>query len=152
MSQIPTTFQAFDANGAKQTFNADENTVSGSLTPHHVVENNGQSVAFANPLAVGPSAVTAKAGAAHTVVTGGSPVVAVTAGTIIGGGVIRNPAGASEVLLVDLVNPAQTSAPGTNGTTIDVPIGGSFDIPPGLTNQVSVNAASSAHAFVCVIW
>jgi hypothetical protein len=152
MAQIPTTFQAFDANGVKQTFDADENSVSGALTPHHVVEVNGQSAAFANPLAVGPSAVTAKGGAAHAVVTGGTPVVAVTAGTVVGGGMIRNPVGASEVLLVDLVNPAQSSAPGTNGTTFEVPIGDGFDIPPGLTNQVSVNAASSAHAFVCVIW
>jgi hypothetical protein len=152
MSQISTTFQAYDANGVKQSFNTDQNTLTDSLTPHHVVEVEGNPASFANPLAVGASAVTPKAGAAHAVVTGGTPVVAVTAGTIIAGGLIRNPASASEVLLVDLVNAAQSSAPGTNGTTIDIPIGGDFPIPAGCTTQISVNAASSAHAFVCVIW
>jgi len=152
MPQVPTTFQAFDANGVKQSFDADLNSTSGALTPHHVVEVAGLAASVSNPLPVGPSSVTAKAGAAHAVVTGGTPVIAVTAGTVIGGGLIHNPSTASEVLLIDIVNAAQTTAPGTNGTTFDLPIGGTFDIPPGLTNQISVNAASSAHAFVCLIW
>ena len=65
-----------------------------------------------------------------------------------GGAVIKNPTAATEALFVDIVNVAQTAEPGTNGTTVSLAAGQSFVVPPNFTGTVSVNAVTSAHAFV----
>lgn len=85
-------------------------------------------------------------GDAFTVTTGGTAVNAIIAAN---GGIITNPANASESLWVDPINAAGTAAPGTNGTTFEVPPGQSFSCFPGNT---SVNAVSSNHTFTCIKW
>jgi hypothetical protein len=99
---------------------------------------------------VAPAAQTTPiAGAVRAIVTGGTAVNAFSAGAIVTEGLISNPIAATESLFVDLVNAAGTTAPGTNGTTFEVPAGASFRCPPS-TLAVSVNAATSGHAFTAV--
>ena len=69
----------------------------------------------------------------------------------IAGGMIVNPASATdqgiaapEVLFVDLVGPAATME---TVTTFPVQPGGSFTVPAGFTETVSVNAETSGHRF-----
>lgn len=65
-----------------------------------------------------------------------------------GGAVIKNPTAATEALYIDIVNVAQTAEPGTLGTTVSLSAGQSFVVPPHFTGTVSVNAATTGHAFV----
>lgn len=95
---------------------------------------------------------TAAAGASFSIVTGGTAQTAFTAASIVNGGIITNPWGATESLFVDPVNAAQVTAPGTNGTTTELKAGQSFTLPGGLTNAVSVNANTAAHAFTSWKW
>lgn len=85
--------------------------------------------------------------AAFSVVTGGTPVTPFPANSINTGAVIKNPSSAIETLYIDLVHPAQTSDPGSNGTTMGIAPGATFIIPGPLTTGVSVNAATSGHSF-----
>jgi hypothetical protein len=88
---------------------------------------------------------------AFVVAVGGTPVAAfattATSQVPTEGAIITNPFSATESLFVDIVNAAQTSAPGTNGTTVELKAGGSFVVPPNFSGVVSVNAVTSAHAF-----
>lgn len=67
------------------------------------------------------------------------------------GAIVTNPFSAAdqgipfaEALYVDLVNPA---ALGETGTTIPLQPGQSYSIPPGITTNVWVNAATTGHRF-----
>lgn len=110
------------------------------------------SVWLVSNLAPPPFAVTAKNPAASSVVTGGTAVTVFAAGAITGGGFIANPLNATESLWLDLVNVPGTTAPGASGTTVEIPIGGSFTIPAGLSNAVRINAVTAGHAFTAVSW
>jgi hypothetical protein len=94
--------------------------------------------------------MTAAAGDAHTITTGGTAVTVFAAGEIPNGAIVWNPIGASETLYIDLVHPAQTASPGTNGTTFEIAPGTKFTIPGSMTGSVSLNAATSAHAFAAM--
>lgn len=138
MSLIPATYQVYDANGAKQTFTAVQDSVTQQITP--------KSVSL-------PQQLQPAAGAAHTVSTGGTAVNAIVATQAgINGGLIINPHGAGESLFVDFVNVAGVAAPGVNGTTIELQAGERLDLPAGLVNAVSCNAVTSAHAFTALVW
>ena len=86
--------------------------------------------------------------AAFAIATGSDAVdVWPTGGTPSDGAIIVNPFGASESLFVDIVNAAQTTAPGTNGTTVELLAGGTFTVPPGFSGTVSANAVTTGHTF-----
>lgn len=84
------------------------------------------------------------------ITTGGTAQNVWAAGSVPSdGAVIRNPKNASESLYVDIVHPAQVSqSGGTNGTSVELAAGESFTVPPGFAGAVSVNAATTNHAFV----
>lgn len=84
-----------------------------------------------------------------TVVTGGTAVRAITGP--YSGYFISNPIAATEPLYVDPVGSANTAG---TGTTSGIAAGSPFSFntsTPGSGN-VSVNAATSGHAFACVRW
>lgn len=95
------------------------------------------------------------AGATSVVTTGGKAVTAIFGG--VAGGLIQNPAtpgdqgglAAVEILYVDISGAAAV----TNETATCTPVqpGQFFTLPAGLTNPVSVNAATSGHRFAVVI-
>jgi hypothetical protein len=92
---------------------------------------------------------TGTAPSAFAVATGGTAVNAFAANTILREAFIKNPNG-NPVIYVDIVNAAQTSEPGTNGTTVALQPGQSFYISRPMTTAVSVNCATSATTFVAV--
>lgn len=87
-------------------------------------------------------------GASHIIVAGGTAQTAFAAGVITNQGVIRNPNTATESLFVDMVQAAGV-VDGNNGTTVELQPGDSFNVPP-VTGAVSVNAATTGHAFFAV--
>lgn len=96
--------------------------------------------------------ITPVVGDATSVAAGGTPVVAIAAGSQ--GGYIVNPALAAdqnlvsvEPLYVDIVNSAIL---GGYNTTVALAPGQSFTVIAGLATDVSVNAASTGHRFTCV--
>lgn len=93
----------------------------------------------------------AKAPLVFAVTTGGTAVVVwnSTAPNIVpsDGAVIINPKAATESLFVNIVNTAGTTAPGANGTTVELAAGDAFTVPPGFVGTVSVNAVTSGHTF-----
>lgn len=86
-----------------------------------------------------------------TVTTGGTPVTVwqTTATTQVptDGAVIINPKAATESLFVDIVNAPGTTAPGTNGTTVELAAGDAFTVPPNFDGTVYANAATNGHTF-----
>jgi hypothetical protein len=56
MATITTSVEAFDALGNRPSFKAEQDSVSGVLTPHHVIETNGLPVSGANPFPVADTA------------------------------------------------------------------------------------------------
>lgn len=89
-----------------------------------------------------------------TVVTGGTAVVAISGAS--NGYYIANPAsatdqglGSTEALYVDTTQAATTAGSGTNAA---LAAGQPFYGIAGSNVSVSVNAASSGHAFTCVRW
>jgi hypothetical protein len=98
--------------------------------------------------------VTPQGGVHSIITTGGVAVVAVNGGP--NGGIITNPLLASdqglvtaEVLFINAVTTATTSASGTN---FALQPGQSWNIIPGQTTATSVNAATSGHAFSVMSW
>lgn len=92
--------------------------------------------------------------ASSKIAVGGQPQIAIFGGVL--GGFITNPSRATdqgitsvETLFVDLVNDA---APHETATTFPIYPGGSFNIPPGTTTNVSVNAATTGHKFSGVVF
>jgi hypothetical protein len=55
MATVTTSVEAFDALGNRPSFKAEQDSVSGVLTPHHVIETNGLPVGVSNPLPVADS-------------------------------------------------------------------------------------------------
>lgn len=97
--------------------------------------------------------VTLYPAAASVVKTGGEPVTVAFAG--VAGGLVVNPLSAGdqglnapEPLFIDLVNPATAFS---SQTTSVIWPGGTYQIPPGDTNNVTVNSASSGHKFSAYI-
>ena len=93
-------------------------------------------------------------GQVSVVSTGGQPVI-VAYGPVLGGFIV-NPMtpidqgiGTIEILYVDVVNPADTYE---TETTFAIQPGGLFTIPPNITTNVTVNAASSGHKFNVVLF
>lgn len=99
------------------------------------------------------AAIVPKGPAVFTVAVGGTAVEPFGAGVTFGaGGYITNPLEATESLYVDPVNTAGTVAPGTGGTTSELTAGASYPIPAGVTGTISVNAATTGHAFTAIQW
>jgi hypothetical protein len=98
-----------------------------------------------------------QAGAATTVVTGGTPVVAIAAvATGIGGGYITNPFLATdqgivtaEPLYLSIVGAAGLAG---NGSVVALQPGQSFSLPAGMNAAVSINAVTNGHKFTAVWW
>ena len=147
------TLTVIDGLGAQKNVAA-EQAVSGTLTPHQVPEVSGLPVTRSTPMPTTQGDITATAGNAFEVVTGGTAVVAILGGSMLSGGKIINPLNASLSIFVDMVNAAATSAPGPNGTTEEVTRGGEWTAPGPLTGNVSVNTGSgdNNHAFTVVIF
>ena len=93
-------------------------------------------------------------GVSTQVLTGGTPVIAIYAGTAVA--YLVNPStaadqgisGLPEILYVDMVNPAVI---GGTETTVPLYPGQSFTIPANPTTNVTVNAATSGHKFSCIV-
>lgn len=94
-----------------------------------------------------PYPVTALAGPASATPGASVQVLAITAGSVTGGGFINNPAAAS--LFVNPTGLACTVTAG--GAILELTQGQSFIIPPGLVNGITVNAVA-AQAFTAVVW
>lgn len=126
---------------------------SGALVPLSAPSVGGVPVDPAHPLPTQPGQITAAAGAAHNIATGGTAVVAIVGGSMQTGGYVVNPRTALS-MFVDPVNPCADEAPGPNGTTIEIGPGGWWDAPGPLTGNVSVNCAEGDdnHAFTAVIF
>ena len=99
-------------------------------------------------------AVTPRPGTASTIATGGTAQQAVAPS--VNGGYITNPASATdqglspaENLYVDPVGNAGTQG---NGTTSALAPGESYQLIPNSTVQVTVNAATTGHKFVVVVY
>lgn len=84
---------------------------------------------------------------AATVVTTGGTAVAAFSGADLSSGAVVNPFNASESLFVNIVNTAGTTAPGANGTTVELVPGQAFPLPPNFGGVVSVNAVTNGHTF-----
>jgi hypothetical protein len=87
------------------------------------------------------------AAALATRIAAGGTAVAVFNPPPDGGGTIVNPFNASESLFVDIVNTAQTTAPGTQGTTVELVPGQAFSVPANFGGVVSANAITTGHTF-----
>ena len=79
-----------------------------------------------------------------TVTTGGSAVVALTAGHRVKGGWIQNPSSASVNLCINEIGTASGTT--SSGSTICITPGQTYNLA-GSGNAVSVVASDSAHAF-----
>lgn len=102
-------------------------------------------------------AVTPVAADATVVVTGGTPVVAIAGNPAgIGGGILMNPASASDQGLLSsedmFVDPVGSAGTVGNGTTFRIGPGQIWKAIPGQTTPTSVNAALSGHHFSGVKW
>lgn len=126
----------------------------GNRIPQFAPRVNDGPVSDTNPFPVvltnGGVDLTAAAGDAHQVVTGGTAVTAFAASSMTTGGMIVNPPNASASLFVDPVNVPGTTAPGTNGTTIELLPGREWRAPGPLSGAVMVNSSDSAHAFTAI--
>lgn len=89
---------------------------------------------------------TAQTAASDTIAAGGTAQTVFAAGSIVTQGIVINPSTATETLYVDFVHAAADTAPGPNGTTFELLPGQKCNVPP-LTGAVSVNAATTGHAF-----
>jgi redox-sensitive bicupin YhaK (pirin superfamily) len=101
---------------------------------------------LALPAAAQSPSVTPHACPITSVTTGGTAVTGIPAR--VNGGVIANFSNASESLFVDQTTTATTTQSATN---YPLAAGQSWYVVP-YAGPVSVNAASSAHSFFCVIW
>lgn len=91
--------------------------------------------------------VTPTAGLTDTVVTAGTPVIAV--GPNQNGGFIINPVAAAGSLFVDPVGAAGVAA---SGTTFEIRPGQMWSVIPGQTTNTSVNSLTSGHVFSVVMY
>lgn len=82
-----------------------------------------------------------------TVVAVGGVAVSAFSGADLAFGAIVNPFNASESLFVNIVNTAGTTAPGGNGTTVELVPGQAFPLPANFGGVVSVNAVTNGHTF-----
>ena len=102
-----------------------------------------------------PPAATFAAGTAYVVTTGGTAVTMVTGP--VNGGYIGNPLSASDQNIataeVAYVNPVGTAALNGRGQNSAIQPGGYFTFPKvAAGSSISVNAATSGHAFNVVVW
>ena len=105
-------------------------------------------------LRVQAAGVTPAAGTASAIVTGGTALNAITGP--VRGCYITNPTSATDQAIGTAenlyVNPVTTAATTGNGTTSTIAPGQTFYCLPGQTTNVSVVAATAAHAFTVVKW
>ena len=95
-----------------------------------------------------PSPVLPRAASVTTVTTGGTAVNAFS--EPVNGFLLQNPIGATETLYFNMVGTAATTA---SGSTFGLAAGGQFLFEgPTQTITLSVNAATSAHVFSCIVW
>ena len=121
---------------------------SGTVAVQGTVDiGNVVTVDVANTVTVANPEYTAAAPDAFAIVNGGTPVAVFAPAEIVNGAVIKNPSSSGETLYIDLVNPAQTADPGTNGTTMGVAPGATYIVPGKMAGTVSANAITSGHSF-----
>lgn len=117
-----------------------------------MVDGSGNVIsATGNALDVNVKTVATKTGVVATTTTitlGGTSQTLFAAGTILNGAFLTNPATATEVLCIDPTGAAATTT--AAGSTFCLGFGQSFTIPVGWTNAVTVNAATTSHAFSAV--
>lgn len=106
------------------------------------IDGNNPNAVLTSPYGATPSNPNAFA-----IANGGTAVSALT--TCNAGGYIHNPGTATESLWIDLVNTAATSEPGPNGTTTELLVGQTFNVPP-MRGAVSVNGLTTGHSFSAV--
>lgn len=94
----------------------------------------------AAPTVTGPTALDAT-----QVVTGGTAVTAVVAGTIFNGCYIQNDPLATTNLIIDPVNIASSASP--TSTASFIPPGQSWNCPAASASRISVVTSDSAHKF-----
>ena len=92
------------------------------------------------------SEVTPEEALATFVATGGKPVLVLPGS--IAGGLITNPAAATEPLYVNPVKPPGLVA---NGSTVALQPGDSWNMIPGQLSGTYVNAESNGHLFSAVL-
>jgi hypothetical protein len=101
-----------------------------------------------------PGAVTPSAGTASAIVTGGTPVTLITGP--VNGCIVTNPLTASDQNIaaaeVGYLNPVAAAGTNGRGTNNAVQPGQTWRCPPGMTTNLSGNAATSGHAFSVVKW
>ena len=139
-----TTLNIIDGNGTLRTVYV---TVNGSTyTFQSTPRVNGAQVDVTNPMAVQtkPFAYTLVALDIATVTTGGSPVIALSAGHRTAGGWISNPSTATVNLGINEIGPA-TGTTSAGSTTFIAP-GQTYTLTPS-GNAVSVVSSDSAHPF-----
>lgn len=117
-----------------------------------VVDGSGNVIsATGNALDVNVKTVatkTAIAAGTTTITLGGTSQTLFSAAAIVAGAFVTNPSTATEVLCIDPTGAAATTTPA--GSTFCLAAGQTFTVPAGLTNAVTVNAATTAHAFSAV--
>ncbi len=115
---------------------------------------NALSLDLNGGLRVQQAGQTPAAGTASAIVTGGTALVAVTGP--VRGCYITNPTSNTDQAIATAenlyVNPVGTATTTGNGTTLTLVPGQSFFCIPGQTTNVSVVAATTAHAFTVVKW
>lgn len=98
--------------------------------------------------------VTIVPGTNASVVTGGTPVIAIP--SLPNGGLIVNPLTAAEQGIVTAeplyINPLTTPVLAGNGTTFALQPGQSWTVIPGQDTPTRVNATSNGHRFSVIYW
>ena len=101
-----------------------------------------------------PTPVDLFPGGATSVLTGGTPVVAIHA--LLSGGIVWNPLSASDqgIATAETLYLSEVGPPGlvANVTTFALVPGQFYFATPSSTNSIWVNAATSGHKFTAIIW
>lgn len=109
---------------------------------------------FLPGIALAQPRVTPAAGLVSTITTGGTAVTALNGPA--NGCYITNPLTATDQGIMTAealyVNPTTTATTTGNGTTVSLVPGQTWFCPANSSLPVSVNAATSSHAFVVVRW
>ena len=103
-----------------------------------------------------PGALSPAAGTAYKIVTGGTAVTLVT-GPVNGCQIVNPLSAADEGIAtaeVAYLNPVTTATTTGNNTTVTLQPGQAWNAPGALASgvNISVNAATSSHAFTVIVW
>lgn len=163
----PGTLLIVDAKGSQQIANTEVNLTTGNYSPHVVIEVNGVAAGSGNPLIV--QDVTAEASLATiatnttpvaltpvaptgslTLTTGATAQVLTAAGTATHGGMILNPASATQQNVgtaesVWVCYTGATAVMQAGAQSFEIAPGGVLELPVGLATGISWIAATAGH-------